>query len=494
MLEKINLKRKLTKADYKAVMADLEPKIAELQRRARKEGVPLAIVFEGWDAAGKGTLINNLILALDPRGSKVHPISAPTPEEELRPWLWRFWIRTPAKGRIAVFDRSWYGRVLVERGKGNCDGEDLLRSYAEINSFEQQLADSGTVLVKFLLHIDKKEQKKRFEKLLSNPSTAWKVGPDDKRRHRHYRSYLKAYDEMLEKTGTEWAPWTIVEAHDKRFATVKVFTSVIEALERQLNAKAQPQLHHPSPVHLPQGPVQLSPSILKDVDLSAKISRPEYDSASKKLQKRILELEHEVFLKRIPVVIVYEGWDAAGKGGNIKRLVRGMDPRGYEVVPFAAPTNEEKLHHYLWRFWRVFPKAGHITIFDRSWYGRVLVERVEGFCSEEEWSRAYREINETEQQWVDFGAVVIKFWLHIDKEEQLRRFEARQQTPHKQWKITDEDWRNREKWDVYRQAVEEMLLKTSTTYAPWTIIEANSKLFGRIKAMKTVRDRLEEVL
>lgn len=212
------------------------------------------------------------------------------------------------------------------------------------------------------------------------------------------------------------------------------------------------------------------------------------------MQNRVRDLEHEIYLRRMPVVIIFEGWDAAGKGGNIKRLTAPLDPRGYEVAPIGAPNDIEKAHHYLWRFWSKIPKGGHICIFDRSWYGRVMVERVEGFCSQEEWKRAYREINEMEEQWIHFGATVIKFWLQIDKEEQMRRFEERQQIAYKQWKITNEDWRNREKWDVYKEAVDEMLFRTSTNHAPWTIVESNCKLYGRIKVLETVIREIENKL
>jgi len=232
-------------------------------------------------------------------------------------------------------------------------------------------------------------------------------------------------------------------------------------------------------------------SVLDTYDLTQTLDRDSYDAQLKKYQKKLFDIEHQVFLQRIPVVLLYEGWDAGGKGGNIRRLVSSMDPRGYEVIPVAAPNDVEKARHYLWRFWREFPKAGHIVIFDRSWYGRVLVERVEGFCSQTEWQRAYAEINSMESQWARFGAVIFKFWLHIDPDEQLRRFEQRQQTPHKQWKITDEDWRNREKWDQYKQAVDEMLIRTSTPHAPWTVVEANCKLHARIKVLKLVAKTLK---
>jgi polyphosphate kinase 2 (PPK2 family) len=235
-------------------------------------------------------------------------------------------------------------------------------------------------------------------------------------------------------------------------------------------------------------------TILDRVDLKLSLSRPKYERELGQLQRRLFELEHRLYAARIPAVIVYEGWDAAGKGGNIRRLAQGLDPRGYEVIPVAAPTPDELAHHYLWRFWRKLPKAGHIAIFDRSWYGRVLVERVEGFCSEAAWQRAYQEINEFERQLADFGTVLVKFWLHIDRDEQLRRFKDRQKNRFKQWKITDEDWRNREKWGSTEVAVIDMLQRTSTSYAPWTILEANCKLHARIKALRTVAEALERAL
>lgn len=491
MLEKLDLSQKLEKAEYKTQINELELKVAELQRQARELQIPVVIVFEGWDAAGKGTLINKLLLALDARGFKVHPTNPPNTEEALRPFLWRFWIKTPARGQIAIFDRSWYGRVLVGRVDKLVRKKVWTAAFDEIKSFERQLVDDGTVIIKFFLHITKKEQKKRFKKLEDNKSTAWKVSKDDWRHNRQYEKYLEATEEMLAKTDTAFAPWTTIEAHDKRFATVKIFSSVIQTLEQAIQGK----LHKTAKeVQTTEISPQFTTSILSKIDLSQDVTRELYKVELEKLQARIRELEHEVFKKRLPVVILYEGWDAAGKGGNIRRLVQGMDPRGYEVIPIAAPNDEERAHHYLWRFWRQFPKAGHIAIFDRTWYGRVLVERVEGFCSPADWKRAYQEINEMEEQFTNFGTVLIKFWLQIDKDEQLCRFEARQQLEYKKWKITDEDWRNREKWDQYLAAIDEMLFRTSTTYAPWTIVEANSKLVARLKVLRTVVESVEKCL
>jgi len=495
MLENIDLSRRIPKAEYKEAKDAAGLRLAALQRRVTELGIPVIIVFEGWSAAGKGTLINNLILPLDPRGFTVHSTLPPNEEEALRPFLWRFWISTPAAGRQAIFDRSWYRRVLTDRVNGEVKGRRLQQAFEDIRSFERQLADGGNVILKFFLHISKKEQKRRFEKLRRNPATAWRVTEDDLKAHRQYKEYLQATEDMLAETDTDVAPWTVIESEDRRFASLKIFNTVIGALEHRI---AEVERRKASSVEPPPAatalPDDLQSSILDGADLSLALEREEYQRRLKAGQKRIRELEHEIYMRRIPVVIVYQGWDAAGKGGNIRRLTQNLDPRGYEVVPIAAPNDIEKAHHYLWRFWMQMPKAGHIAIFDRSWYGRVMVERVEGFCTEAEWKRAYHEINEMEQHMTNFGTVLLKFWLHIDKDEQLRRFEARRQTPHKQWKITEEDWRNREKWDEYRVAIEEMLFRTSTPYAPWTIVESNCKWHARVKVLDTVREAIEKRL
>jgi len=494
MLELIDPKKKVSKGDYRQIFPEMAIELGHCQRAARDAGVPVVIVFEGWDAAGKGTIINRLTQALDPRGFKVHPISAPTDAEQLHPWMRRYWNALPPDGNFAIFDRSWYGRVLVERVNKMTPKGQWRQAYEDVQQFERQLADAGAVIVKFWLHIGRKEQRRRFKRLEKNPTTAWKVGKSEWAQHEQYDRWLQAVEEMLQRTRTAYAPWTVVEATQSRYARVKVFETIIEAVQEELDRRESRPNIVPAPMPKPEPSPTRDETILDRLDLSLSLSREDYEEQLDKLQKRLFDLEHEMYVARVPAVVVYEGVDAGGKGGNIKRLTRGLDPRGYEVVPFAAPTSVEKAHHYLWRFWKNVPKAGHITIFDRSWYGRVLVERVEGFCTDDEWKRAYREINEFERQLADFGAVIVKFWLQIDQAEQLRRFEARQQTPHKQWKITDEDWRNREKWEHYRVAVTDMIRRTSTTYAPWTVLEANCKLHARIKALRTVADALETAL
>lgn len=492
MLELVQLDRNVPKETYRQTFPELEARLGACQRAARAAGVPVAVIFEGWNTAGKGRLINALSLALDPRGFKVFSTAAANEVERFYPWMWRFHKALPAAGHIALYDRSWYRRVLVDRLEESLDPVALRDAFEDIEQFERQLSESGYVILKFWLHISQKEQRKRFKELEKDPSTAWKVSPAEWRQNRHYDEWVPAVEEMLQRTSTAYAPWTIVEASHGRLARTKVFQTIADAVEREVHRRQQP---HPAAHPMESTPaVAGSENLLSRVDLSVSVERPRYEEELESLQQRLFRLEHELYQRRKPAVIVYEGWDAAGKGGNIRRLTQGLDPRGYEVVPIAAPTAEEKAHHFLWRFWRGLPKAGHISIFDRSWYGRVLVERVEGFCSEDAWRRSYREINEFERQLANFGTVIVKFWLHIDSQEQLRRFEDRQSRPEKQWKITDEDWRNRAKWPAYETAVADMLQETSTTYAPWTILEANCKLYARVKALRTVVDALERAL
>ena len=494
MLECIDLSKNLKKKEVKELMEGLDGELAVLQREAKARNIPVMIIFEGWGASGKGTLINRLIHPMDPRGFKVFTIQKENEEEAMRPFLWRFWTKTPAKGRIHVFDRSWYNRVVKDRVDGHVGKEELQNSYNEIVSFEEQLSVDGTLIIKFFLHISQKEQKKRFEKLAASEETSWRVTEEDWKHNKQYGEYVGVYEDMLEKTDTAFAPWTIVEATDREYAAAKILSTVVSVLKDKIadvdHEKTLPK--KTTPAILPVDDQQFKTSVLDGVDLSKSLTKDQYKKKVKELQKRLAILHNELYRKRIPVVLAFEGWDAGGKGGAIKRLTEELDPRGYEVVPTASPNDIEKAHHYLWRFWNNMPKAGHMAIFDRTWYGRVMVERIEGFCTEDEWQRAYKEINQMEEHLYNAGAVVLKFWMHIDKDEQERRFNERMGNPEKQWKITDEDWRNREKWDQYEDAVNEMIIRTSTTYAPWIIVEGNSKYYARVKVLETVVDALEK--
>ena len=496
MLEQIDLTKKMGKKLFKEKMDVLEPELARLQRECKAAGIPVIVLFEGFGAAGKGYQIGRLIHALDPRGFSVSSIGRESELERMHPFLWRFWTQTPAHGEIAIFDRGWYRKVLVDRFDGITPADKLNDSFHQINTFEQQLTDDGTVLIKLFLCIDQKEQKKRFQKLMESASSAWRVTKGDLKRNEQFRLYKQMNDEMLENTDTDSAPWFLIESMDREFATVKIYTTVIHILTAALQRKkankqsAVPDLTNDQRETGIRDDI-LRTSSLQSVDLSLTMDKEDYKTKLKALQKNIEILHGEFYRRRIPVVIGFEGWDAGGKGGAIKRLTDRMDPRGYQVHPTASPNDIEKIHHYLWRFWKNIPKDGHIAIFDRTWYGRVMVERIEGFCSRREWQRAYQEINDMEQQLYQHGTLILKFWMQIDKDEQERRFNERMETPEKQWKITDEDWRNREKWDLYEKAVDEMLVRTSTTYAPWTIVAGNNKYYARIKVLETVVKAME---
>lgn len=495
MLEKSDLSKTISKDEYKAKKDALIIELGALQRELKTLGIPTLIVFEGWDAAGKGTLINNLLLPLDPRGVNVSTFAQPSREETLRPYLWRYWVRTPATGRIEIFDRSLSHDYIDLRAAKKCDKDELLSAYNEVRAFERTLAENGTIILKYFLDISKKEQRKRFKRLRKNAATKWRVGDDDMKRHKQYKKYRALYNTMLTETHEPYAEWTVIPAEDKRYAKVALFTSVIERLTKERDRVLADRAREENKDGIPEIVLpRIEASILDAIDLNKTLERDVYRKKLDDLQRSMRNLEHKLFRKRVPVIIAFEGSDAAGKGGSIRRLVETMDPRGYDVIPVAAPNDIEKAHHYLWRFWREIPKKGHIAIFDRTWYGRVLVERVEGFCPESAWRRAYQEINEMEATLSRAGAVVIKFWLQIDKDEQYRRFKERENNPHKTWKITDEDWRNREKWDLYRDAVDEMLHRTTTIHAPWTVVESNSKYFARIKVLETVKERIEERL
>jgi len=489
MFERYDLNKTTDDKTYEKSIAPLQLQLGMLQRTLRDQRVPLLIVVEGWNASGITMVINELIQFLDPRGFSLYSVGSPTDEEQARPLLWRFWVKTPAKGRIAIFARSWYSRSLAEQVSGIDTKRSIKDAIATINNFERQLSDDGAIILKFFLHISKEEQRKRLNERENDPLISWMITKGDWDFHNQYDSYLPIIEQCIEGTDHLHAPWTIVEATDKNHSILKVYSTVIKSLEKRISSLGS------------KGKNQKKNDIVKPkrTDVKRKstpqvsVTKTEYEKKLPEYQDRIRSIHYVLYKRKIPLVIVYEGWDAAGKGGNIIRLVRRINPRGYDVVPVGRPDATELDHHYLWRFYNRFPKAGHVTIFDRSWYGRLLVERVEGLCEEHEWKRAYNEINEMEEAYVGSGGGLIKFWLEISRDEQLKRFKNRQADPLKQWKINDEDWRNREKWDQYEAAVDEMLARTSTPAAPWTVIESDDKWFARLKTLTTVIDYSEEL-
>ena len=490
MLNNVDLEATVDKKEYEEEFVLCADKMGSLQRKLRDAGVPVIILFEGWHGSLRGTLINRLLSALDSRGYKVHSASKTRKEHENKPYFAQFWEKLPPKGAFSIYNSSWYYPQLEQEMQGighkTTDQNDL--SYDDVNVYERQLTDDGYLVIKFFLHISQQKQKKNLEKLEKIFGKDWHEVNTENDWYGTYEEYYQAYEIMLAATNKINSKWHIVSAEDLRYAQLAVFKVLFAEIEAFLHRRVE------LPKKDKEGAVKAIPNILGSADLSLSVDREIYKDELKKYQKRLRTLQFELYKSKIPSVIVFEGWDASGKGGVIRRLTSFLDPLGYQVIPVSEPNIVEKQYHYLWRFWRNLPRPGEITIFDRSWYGRVLVERVEGFADTSEWQRAYREINETEEQWVKHGVVLAKFWLQIDKDEQYQRFEDRENNPNKVWKITKEDWRNREKWDEYEMAVNEMLFRTSTDYAPWIVVEANSKYYARLKVLSKLVDLFEKAL
>ena len=431
------------KAEIKELRAHL---MTQLQA-VRSNGLPIIVLVEGWASAGKGSLINQLISGIDPRNYNVtSPVI--TPEQEARyPFLYPYANAIPENGKIMFYDSGWMDDCVRKYLHRDITKDEYKKRVRAVNEFERQLRDGGYLLLKLFVDISEKEQRKRIRALRESFETEWRVTADDMWQMNEYKLFRDEYENFMDKTG-KVIPWHPVDGSKRMLAA-------------------------------------------RDA-LKLLVTEEEYKKELKKLQKRLGELHNVIYRKKIPVILCYEGWDAAGKGGNICRVTRPLDPRGYDVMPIASPEPHEKNRQYLWRFWKRLPRTGHVCVFDRTWYGRVMVERLEGFCDEDDWKRAYNEINEFERQLTDWGAVVLKFWIHIDQETQLQRFTDRQNTPEKAWKLTEEDWRNREKWPQYEEAIDEMLEKTSTENAPWFIIESNDKKYARIKALRIVIEALEK--
>lgn len=490
MFETAELNQSLSAQRYDAELPALRAKLLQAHFDLRTRKFPVLVIVSGADGAGKGELVHRLNEWLDPRGVETHAFWATSDEERERPPYWRFWRALPGRGRIGIFFGSWYTAPIIRRVFRETKLRQLDVALDRIVALEQMLADDGAEMVKFWLHLPKKAQKKRLKKL----EAAGRIAPDDWKHFKLYDRFTKVSERALRHTDTGAAPWHVIEATDRRFREFTAGSILLEALQRRLTAAAEtarPRVLQTTVAA--RAPVPKA-SILDHLDVSGKLTAAEYARQLEKQQSALTKLAWAAREKKISTVMVFEGWDAAGKGSAIRRVTQAMDPRLYRVVGIAAPTDEERAQHYLWRFWRHLPRAGFTTIFDRSWYGRVLVERVEKFARPDEWNRAYHEINAFEEQLVEHGVVVDKFWLHITPPEQLRRFKERQTVEYKRYKITDEDWRNRKQWDDYKRAVDDLVARCSTEYAPWTLVAANDKRFARVQILKTVVERLRAAL
>lgn len=488
MLENWNKPQRPEEAELEERLKAASEKLSSQQMMIKERGLPVLVLFEGWGTAGKGSVLGKVIRNIDPRFFKVAAMDVPTQEERRKPFLYRHFVKIPEAGKFMFLDSGWMDEVTAECLEGTIKEKDYKKKIESVRRFERQLTDNGYLVMKFFFHISRKEQKRRIEALRSDKNTSWRVGEKDSWQNRHYDKCLAVFDRYLNDTNAPADPWYIIDAKSRKWAQLQVLETLVSGIDTALknSAMAVPLLQNVFPLEkIPK---------LDEIDLDKAVTQEEYRAELDQLQEKLGHLHNKLYRKKVPVIIAYEGWDAAGKGGNIKRITEALDPRGFEVHPIASPEPHEKARHYLWRFWNRLPKTGHIAVFDRTWYGRVMVERLEGFCRENDWQRAYNEINEFEKELADWGAVIIKFWVQIDKDTQLARFNERQNTPSKQWKITEEDWRNREKWDLYEGAVNEMLQKTNTTYAPWHILESNDKRYVRLKALRIVIESIEKAL
>ena len=504
MFEAAELGRKLSKEDFAAATPALRAEMLHLQVKLREADFPVIVVFAGVDGAGKNESVNLLNEWLDPRWVVSRAYGTPSDEERERPEYWRYWRDLPAKGRFGLFLSSWYHAPLIGKAFGTINQAEMDKRLDRIVRFEHTLADDGALIIKFWMHLSKEAQRKRLKKLESDPLTKWRVGPDDWSHWKKYEKFVAAAEHTIMRTSKGYAPWNIVEGEDARYRSMVVLTTIRDAVNRHLEARAalkdtkaavkKAKAAKPVKEDLAVAPLASQPSILSSLDMTKALAPKDAGKLLQEQRGRLSQLHRKIQDNGLTVLTVFEGWDAGGKGGAIRRLTSALFARDTQVVPFAAPSSEERAQHYLWRFWRYLSRAGKVTVFDRSWYGRVLVERVEGFCSEEEWRRAYDEINDFEEQLVEHGIILVKFWLHITQEEQLKRFKDRENIDYKRWKLTEEDWRNRDRWDDYEVAVNDMVERTSTHLAPWTLVEANDKAYARVKVIQTVCDALEAAL
>lgn len=476
----------LSKLDFKQQQDELHAMLLQVQRDCREADVPLVIIVSGVEAAGKSSVVNRLTKWLDMRNVRTVSYWHESEDEKHRPYDWRFWRDLPGKGEISILFGSWYTQPIVkavtDKKKTDKTLAGLQYCADHINRFEELLVKDGVVFLKLWFHITKKEQSRRIK---AKKKAGHRITPYEKSLSRYYDDFSWVSHSLLELTDTENAPWHVIDSSDRRYRDIRAGNILLEQMQHAIGEK-QPREETST--------FEYADQRLFHIDLDKKFTESRYDKLLKKYKARLAELHWRAAEQKRSTVLMFEGWDAAGKGGAIRRLTSAMDARLYRVIPIAAPTDEEKAHHYLWRFWRHLPLDGNVTIYDRSWYGRVLVERVEGFARDEEWQRAYDEINDFEQQLTSHGTVIAKFWIHISQEEQLHRFNERKKIEHKKHKLTEEDWRNREKWSVYEQAVDDLLARTDQPNAPWFVIPGNDKLYARIEVIKSVCKQLEKAL
>jgi len=492
MMEVLELGPDLKKDEYRERVYSLRVELQHAQYQVRNAAVPVVVLLGGDDLLGVAETAQVLNEWMDPRWMQVHAFGKPTDDERRRPPFWRYWNALPADGTVGVLLGGWTVRVIADRLTGESGSKMFKRRLRQIRDVEAMLVAHGSLLLKFWLHLDEAAFEKRVKKVSKRPERAWRIDPKHWYLQENFDRAVKVVKEALEETGRPEAPWRVVESGDARKRNLAVAETILGEIRTRVKRQSESRRE---PVTEPEKlRSEEKAEGLASVDLTRVLPKDKYDERLERWQGKLHELADRALEEGVSTVLVFEGWDAAGKGGVIRRLCAALHPANYRVIPIAAPTDEEAAHHYLWRFGRRLPPDGRVAIFDRSWYGRVLVERVEGFASEAEWSRAYDEINTFEAMMADHGVVIAKFWLHIDPDEQLRRFQDREKTPFKQYKITEEDWRNRKRWGDYERAVNEMVARTDTEYAPWVLVPANDKRYARVHTIKTVCRLLRKAL
>lgn len=489
MFEVAEIGHKLSKKQFAELTPKLHTRLLEAQFKLQKTNHSVVIIVSGVEGAGKGGVVNRLNEWLDSRGISTNAFWDETDEQALRPAFWKFWRTLPARGNISILFGSWYTQPIVKKVFGEIDEAEFERQLKNICEFERMLADDGVIIIKLWFHMSKEVAVKKLEQEAKSRQAA----PETEQYLKQYDAFLPVSEEALRDTEQSNLPWHIIEASDEKYRDATAANIILDTFTYHLNKieeSNQKDTENTNDTHL----IPDQPTILDHVDLELSLTKKMYNSKLTIAQNELNQLSWEARKQKKSVVAVFEGWDAGGKGSAIRRVTQSIDARLYKVISTAAPTDEEAAHHYLWRFWRQIPLAGYVTIYDRSWYGRVLVERVEKFACKEEWKRSYAEINHFEEQLHEHGIIMCKFWLHISPEEQLRRFEERAKVPWKKHKITDEDWRNRERWDEYKAAIDDMVAHTSTQYAPWTLVPGNDKKYARINILETLTSALKNNL
>ncbi len=483
MFETLEVGKSLKKSDFNDIQQPLREQLLEAQFDLAGRGYPIIIVVAGLDGAGKGSLVHRLNEWMDPRGIRTNTYWEHSDEEEERPFFYRFWRRLPSRGMIGIFLGSWYTKPAQDAVNGTIDGEQFAVACQQIVGFERMMTDDGALIIKLWLHVSEEVQRMQLQGKAPDAQQNPRVSDRPYELQGNYGETLNVCERLILATDSSHSPWHLIEAADRYYRDITAGEIILQAM--QAHAARAGHFERTAPPEAEAEPVGQQPTVLDNVDLALQLDKEGYRRELSRYQHRLEDLVWQAYRQRRSVVAVFEGWDAAGKGSAIRRVTQAMDPRLYRLVQIGAPTDEERAQHYLWRFWRQLRRDGRATIFDRSWYGRVLVERVEQFASREEWYRAYSEINQFEQQLVEHGCIVLKFWLHISADEQIQRFKAREEQPHKRHKITEEDWRNREKWHAYELAVDQMVSRTSTRHAPWTLVSGNDKRYARVQILKT---------